>query len=25
VDFLETSAPCGLADPHDDFVLTKIG
>ena len=25
VDFLDTSAPCGLADPHDDFVLTKIG
>ena len=24
VDFFETSAPCGLADRHDDFVLTKI-
>lgn len=25
VDFLETSAPCGLGDQHDDFVLTRIG
>ncbi|SPM35605.1 hypothetical protein BN1232_04435 [Mycobacterium rhizamassiliense] len=25
VDFLETSAPCGLADPHDYFSLTRIG
>jgi hypothetical protein len=25
VDFLSTSAPCGLSDPHDRFTLTKIG
>jgi hypothetical protein len=23
--FLESSAPCGLTDPHDTFTLTKIG
>lgn len=25
VDFLESSAPCGIPDPHDTFTLTKIG
>jgi hypothetical protein len=25
VDFLDTSAPCGLVDPHDFFTLTRIG
>jgi len=23
--FLDSSAPCGLTDPHDTFTLTKIG
>jgi hypothetical protein len=25
VDFLSTTAPCGLDDRHDSFVLTRIG
>jgi hypothetical protein len=25
VDFLSTSAPCGLSDAHDTFTLTRIG
>ncbi|QLL06166.1 hypothetical protein [Mycobacterium vicinigordonae] len=25
VDFLNTPAPCGIADPHQSFTLTKIG
>jgi hypothetical protein len=25
VDFLETSAPCGLHDLRDTFTLTRIG
>lgn len=23
--FLDSSAPCGLSDPHDAFTLTKVG
>lgn len=25
VDFLDSPAPCGIADPHDNFTLTKVG
>lgn len=25
VDFLDSTAPCGIPDPHDTFTLTRIG